>query len=115
MKTTTTLAAIALALALPSAATLPAKAAERNHDRLPEEFLGRWCTNDKDYSYPCDKGDDMAKAIAVTQEAYDDCRFRSVKRTRWPAPDLDDTQLGESSLSLELHRAQIPDRRVPSL
>jgi hypothetical protein len=33
----------------------------------------------------------------------------------WPAPDLDDTQLGESSLSLELHRAQIPDRRVPSL
>jgi hypothetical protein len=33
----------------------------------------------------------------------------------WPAPGLDDTQLGESSLSLELHRAQIPDRRVPSL
>jgi hypothetical protein len=33
----------------------------------------------------------------------------------WPAPGLDDTQLGESSLPLELHRAQIPDRRVPSL
>ena len=35
--------------------------------------------------------------------------------TVWPAPGLDDTQLGESSLPLELHRAQIPDRRVPSL
>jgi hypothetical protein len=32
----------------------------------------------------------------------------------WPAPGLDDTQLGESSLPLELHRAQIPDRRVPA-
>ena len=43
----------------------------------------------------------MATFIAVVRE--------------WPAPGLDDTQLGESSLSLELHRAQIPDRRVPSL
>jgi hypothetical protein len=33
----------------------------------------------------------------------------------WPAPGLDDTQLGESRLPLELHRAQISDRRVPSL
>jgi len=32
----------------------------------------------------------------------------------WPAPGLDDTQLSESSLPLELHRAQITDRRVPS-
>jgi hypothetical protein len=37
------------------------------------------------------------------------------KWSTWPAPGLDDTQLGESSLPLELHRAQIPDRRVPSL
>jgi tRNA(Arg) A34 adenosine deaminase TadA len=34
---------------------------------------------------------------------------------KWPAPGLDDTQLGESRLPLELHRAQISDRRVPSL
>ena len=39
----------------------------------------------------------------------------SVTNRLWPAPGLDDTQLGESSLPLELHRAQIPDRRVPSL
>ena len=41
--------------------------------------------------------------------------IHDIKVGDWPAPDLDDTQLGESSLSLELHRAQIPDRRVPSL
>src|SRR5262249_3967421 len=32
----------------------------------------------------------------------------------WPAPGLDDTQLNKSGLLLELHRAQIADRRVPS-
>ena len=31
---------------------------------------------------------------------------------KWPAPGLDDTQLSESGLLLELHRAQITDRRV---
>ena len=30
----------------------------------------------------------------------------------WPAPGLDDTQLSKSGLPLELHRAQITDRRV---
>ena len=40
---------------------------------------------------------------------------RAMEEVAWPAPGLDDTQLGESSLPLELHRAQIPDRRVPSL
>jgi hypothetical protein len=30
----------------------------------------------------------------------------------WPAPGLDDTQLSKSSLHLELHRAQITDRRM---
>jgi hypothetical protein len=30
----------------------------------------------------------------------------------WPAPGLDDTQLSKSSLPLELHGAQITDRRV---
>ncbi len=39
----------------------------------------------------------------------------TIVKPDWPAPGLDDTQLGESSLPLELHRAQIPDRRVPSL
>src|SRR5215831_2534161 len=32
--------------------------------------------------------------------------------TGWPAPGLDDTQLSKSGLPLELHRAQITDRRV---
>jgi hypothetical protein len=32
----------------------------------------------------------------------------------WPAPGLDDTQVSKSSLPLELHRAQISDRRVPA-
>src|SRR5262245_52167812 len=31
---------------------------------------------------------------------------------KWPAPGLDDTQLSKSGLPLELHRAQITDRRV---
>src|SRR5262249_52460080 len=30
----------------------------------------------------------------------------------WPAPGLDDTQLSKSGLPLELHRAQVTDRRV---
>src|SRR5204863_5785273 len=30
----------------------------------------------------------------------------------WPAPGLDDTQLSKSGLPLELHRAQITDRRM---
>src|SRR6476661_1263933 len=30
----------------------------------------------------------------------------------WPAPGLDDTWLSKSGLPLELHRAQITDRRV---
>ncbi len=40
---------------------------------------------------------------------------RRAEKAGWPAPGLDDTQLGEPSLPLELHRAQIADRRVPSL
>ena len=38
--------------------------------------------------------------------------FMDLDSTIWPAPGLDDTQLGKSSLPLELHRAQITDRRV---
>jgi hypothetical protein len=36
----------------------------------------------------------------------------SVAPKIWPAPGLDDTQLSKSGLPLELHRAQITDRRV---
>jgi hypothetical protein len=36
----------------------------------------------------------------------------AVATSLWPAPGLDDTQLSKSSLPLELHRAQITDRRI---
>jgi hypothetical protein len=32
----------------------------------------------------------------------------------WPAPGLDDARLSESSVTLELHRGQVTDRRVPA-
>ena len=38
----------------------------------------------------------------------------SPKMWNWPAPGFVDTRLSESSLLLELHRAQISNRRVPS-
>src|SRR2546422_11643350 len=37
---------------------------------------------------------------------------RPLRAPGWPAPGLDDTQLSKSGLPLELHRAQIADRRV---
>src|SRR5262249_55712533 len=36
----------------------------------------------------------------------------AIMYSTWPAPGLDDTQLSKSGLPLELHRAQITDRRV---
>src|SRR5207245_6760801 len=38
--------------------------------------------------------------------------FLSLRLAAWPASGLDDTQLSKSGLPLELHRAQIADRRV---
>jgi hypothetical protein len=37
---------------------------------------------------------------------------KGILNTNWPAPGLDDTQLSKSGLPLELHRAQITDRRM---
>jgi CRP/FNR family transcriptional regulator, cyclic AMP receptor protein len=57
----------------------------------------------------------LTRNSRIEEDLIDQLFNSSEKRLAWPAPGLDDTQLGESRLPLELHRAQISDRRVPSL
>jgi len=63
-------------------------------------------------------GHSMGGHGALTIALRDQDRYSSVSAfspicsPMWPAPGLDDTQLSKSGLPLELHRAQITDRRM---
>jgi homoserine O-acetyltransferase len=59
---------------------------------------------------PAQEGKDPAKAF--TNDFKINAFLDQAAVARWPAPGLDDTQLSKSGLPLELHRAQITDRRV---